>query len=344
MSYKPIYTITDDILNQIADISKMLGELTANQNYQLDLNLRRKNRIRTVQGSLAIEANTLTLEQVTEVLNGKIVIAPPKDIKEVKNAFEIYEQLDLLDPYSIDDFLKSHSVMANGLEKSAGEFRNSNVGVADSRTGQIVHFGALHAVVPKLMTELFDWSRESRLHMLVKGCIVHYEIEVIHPFTDGNGRMGRLWHTVMLNQWDSIFSMLPIESIVYANQENYYKVLQICDNQADCTLFIEFMLDCIYDTIQEQSEIVRQTTPQVNPQVSPQVTPQVKQQVTPNVRMLLDVLGNNVLSAAEIMERLTLRDRNSFRKRYLEPALENGLIEMTIPDKPRSRNQRYRVR
>lgn len=335
MSYKPIYTITDDILNQIADISKMLGELTANQSFQLDLNLRRKNRIRTVQGSLAIEANTLTIEQVTEVLNGKIVIAPPTDIQEVKNAFEIYEQLDLLDPYSLEDFLKAHSVMANGVAQSAGEFRNTNVGVADSRTGKIIHFGALHTVVPQLMTDLFDWSRESRLHMLVKGCIVHYEIEVIHPFVDGNGRMGRLWHTVMLNQWDNIFSMLPIESIVYANQENYYKVLQICDNQADCTLFIEFMLDCIYDTIKEQIEKVRQS--------SLQVTPQVKLQVTPQVRRLLDVLGNDILSAAEIMERLALRDRNSFRKRYLEPALEQGLIEMTIPDKPRSRNQRYRM-
>ena len=329
MSYKPIYTITDDILNNVSDISKLLGKLTADIGFQLDLKLRLKNRIRTVQGSLAIEANTLTIEQVTEVLNGKVVIAPPKDVQEVKNAFEIYEALDMLDPYSIDDFLKAHGIMAKDVAQSAGRFRDGNVGVANSGTGEILHFGALHSVVPRLMTDLFDWGRESRLHMLIKSCIIHYEIEVIHPFFDGNGRMGRLWHTLMLNKWDNIFSMLPIESIVYAEQENYYKVLKLCDSKADCTLFIEFMLDCIYDTIAEQISKKRYDTPQV----SPQVTPQVKR--------LLEALGNDTLSAAEIMERLGLHDRKSFRKRYLDPAIGEGLIEMTIPDKPKSRNQRY---
>ena len=331
MSYKPIYTITDDILNNVSDISKLLGELTADIGFQLDLKLRRKNRIRTVQGSLAIEANTLTIEQVTEVLNGKVVIAPPKDVQEVKNAFEIYEALDMLDPYSIDDFLKAHGIMAKDVAQSAGRFRDGNVGVANSGTGEILHFGALHSVVPTLMTDLFDWGRESRLHMLIKSCIIHYEIEVIHPFFDGNGRMGRLWHTLMLNKWDNIFSMLPIESIVYAEQENYYKVLKLCDSKADCTLFIEFMLDCIYDTIAEQISKKRYDTPQV----SPQVTPQVKR--------LLEAMGNDTLSAAEIMDRLGLHDRNSFRKRYLDPALNERLIEMTVPDKPKSRNQRYRT-
>ena len=162
-----------------------------------------------------IEQNTLSLEQVTDVINGKRIIAPPKDIEEVKNAYEIYELLDTLDPYSMDDLLKAHGVMMRGLTAESGEFRSGAVGVADAKTSAVVHLGTLPQYVPQNVENLLSWARKSEFHMLIKSYLFHYEFQLIHPFSDGNGRIGRLWHTLMFSKYNPIFAWLPVESMIH---------------------------------------------------------------------------------------------------------------------------------
>lgn len=206
--------------------------------------LRRSNRIRTIHGSLAIEQNTLSLEQVTAVLNGKHVLAPPKDIAEVKNAYEIYDRLDELDPYSVDDLLTAHGIMTRELVDEAGMFRTRPVGVVDPE-GNILHFGTLPQYVPDLVMELLDWAKNSDMHMLIRSCVFHYEFELIHPFADGNGRVGRLWHILLLSKWKPAFTWLPVESIIHDRQEEYYAAINASNDAGESTVFIEFMLSAI---------------------------------------------------------------------------------------------------
>ena len=189
MSKQPPFTITNAMIDAVAEIAELVGKIFVS-NLSNSPTLRRTNRIRTIYGSLAIEQNTLSLEQVTAVLNGKRVLAPPKDIAEVKNAYEIYERLDELDPYSIHDLLMAHGMMMHGLIEEAGEFRSRPVGVVDQQ-GNILHFGTLPQYVPDLVLQLLEWTRDSDLHMLIRSCVFHYELELIHPFADGNGRIGR---------------------------------------------------------------------------------------------------------------------------------------------------------
>lgn len=198
---QPPFQITNKIIGDVAEISEHIGRLSARNHLSANPNLRRTNRIRTIYGSLAIEQNTLSLEQVTAVLNGKHVLAPPKDIAEVKNAYEIYEHMDELDPYSVDDLLTAHGIMTRGLVDESGMFRTRPVGVAN-QDGQVVHLGTLPQYAPDSVTELLDWTKHSDLHMLIKSCVFHYEFELIHPFADGNGRVGRLWHTLLLSKWN----------------------------------------------------------------------------------------------------------------------------------------------
>ena len=206
---KPPFEITNSILDEIAEIAELVGKVTATQSLSSNPTLRRTNRIRTIYSSLAIEQNTLSLEQVTAVLNGKKVIAPPKDIAEVKNAFEIYEMLNSLNPYSVDDLLNAHGVMTRELVEESGCFRSKPVGVVD-KEGNVLHFGTFPDYVPGLVEELLDWTENSDFHMLIKSCVFHYEFELIHPFADGNGRIGRLWHTLLLSKWKPMFAWLPV--------------------------------------------------------------------------------------------------------------------------------------
>jgi len=245
------YTITDKIITRVAEIAELIGKISVTSGLDKNPMLRRENRISTIYGTLSIEQNMLTIEQVTSVLNGKRILAPPKDIEEVKNAYEIYEYMDRLDPYSIDDMLKAHSIMMKGLIDEAGDFRSRPVGVADSRTGEIVHLGTLPRYVPQSVENLIQWAKDSNIHMLIKSCIFHYEFEVIHPFADGNGRMGRLWHTLMLSKWNELFAWLPVESMIRENQQEYYNAINYCNNNLDDTRFIEFMLDVIKQTVSE---------------------------------------------------------------------------------------------
>lgn len=238
---KPPFEITNTIINHVAEIAELVGKLTSANQLSTNPTLRKANRIRTIHGSLAIEQNTLSLEQVTAVLNGNQVLAPPKDIAEVKNAYEIYERLDDLDPYSVDDLLTAHGIMTKGLIKESGVFRSRSVGVVDQE-GHILHFGTLPQYVPDLVMELLGWVKYSDVHMLIRSCVFHYEFELIHPFADGNGRVGRLWHTLLLSKWNPAFAWLPVESMIYAHQQEYYVAINTANGAGESTTFIEFML------------------------------------------------------------------------------------------------------
>ena len=247
---QPPFEINERIMADVIEIAELVGRVSVTDKISMNPTLRRTNRIQTIYSSLAIEQNTLDIEQVTAVLSGKRVIAPPKDIAEVQNAYEIYDNMDKLNPYSIDDLLKAHSDMERGLLNEAGEFRSRPVGVADSE-GNILHFGTLPQYVPKLVQELLEWTEKSEIHLLIKSCVFHYEFELIHPFADGNGRMGRLWHTLLLSKWNPIFAWLPIESIIHDNQSEYYNAINVSNNNGNSTVFIEFMLSVIKQALQE---------------------------------------------------------------------------------------------
>ena len=241
---KPPFEITNQMIDYVAEIAELVGNLNLTNRLTANPTLRRINRIRTIHGSLAIEQNTLSLEQVTAILKGKRVLAPPKDIAEVKNAYEIYERLDELDPYSVDDLLTAHGIMTRGLVEESGMFRTRPVGVVDSE-GHVLHFGTLPQYVPDLVMELLEWAKTSEVHMLIRSCVFHYELELIHPFADGNGRVGRLWHTLLLSKWNPVFAWLPVESIIHDRQQEYYDAINASNDAGESTPFIGFMLSAI---------------------------------------------------------------------------------------------------
>lgn len=250
LNKKPPFEINEKIMAEVIDIAELVGKVSISSQISTNPTLRRTNRIRTIYSSLAIEQNTLDIEQVTAVLSGKRVLAPPKDIAEVQNAYEIYENMDKLNPYSIGDLLKAHRIMVKGLINEAGEFRSRPVGVVDG-SGNVLHFGTLPQYVPKLVQELLEWTEKSDVHMLIKSCVFHYEFELIHPFSDGNGRIGRLWHTLLLSKWNSLFAWLPIESIIHDNQAKYYDAINLSNSNGNSTVFIEFMLSVIKQALKE---------------------------------------------------------------------------------------------
>ncbi len=253
--YIPPFTMNEEITNMVIEIGELVGQLTVYDDFQTNLKLRRENRIKTIHSSLAIENNTLTIEQVTDVINGRKVLAPPQDIHEVKNAYEAYEELQKMNPYSIKDLLKAHKFMMSGLVREAGVFRSGNVGVYSGDV--LIHAGSPANYVPELMKDLFSWLKSSKLHPLIKGCIFHYEFEFIHPFADGNGRTGRLWHSLILQKWKPFFAWLPIETMIYDNQEKYYEAINKSNSLGESTEFVRFMLKVIQDTL---SEIVKTKT------------------------------------------------------------------------------------
>lgn len=270
---------------------------------------------------------------MTAILDGKRVLGNPNEIKEVQNAYEAYELMLRLDPSSVDDLLKAHKLMMNGLVPENGKFRSGGVGAFDGEV--LIHMAPPAEFVPEHIHNLFVWYQQSELHPLIKSAVFHYEFEFIHPFADGNGRMGRMWHSLLLGKWKELFFWLPIEELIQSRQKEYYDALGVADRQADSAGFVELMLEIIRDSLKEITVVGRPTD-----QDNSQVTDQDK---TP-VGRLLSALGDKTLSTAELMERLGLSHRPTFRKNYLNPALEQNLIERTIPDKPNSKNQRYRKR
>ena len=307
------FSLNAEILKLTAEISELVGQIKALTTEAFELQLRRSNRIKTIYSTLAIEQNTLSLEQVTAVLSGKRVLAPPKDIAEVQNAYEIYDRLDELNPYSIDDLLKAHSIMMRGLRDDAGEFRERPVGVADSR-GNILHFGTLPAYVPQAVAELLDWVRLDENHLLIKSCVFHYEFELIHPFSDGNGRVGRLWHTLLLSKWNPMFAWIPVESIIHGRQSEYYKAINTANNNADSTCFIEYMLGAIKAALEEISDSRKA------------VSVTVKERAKNREQAVLDYLSNHdSVSNSAVCELLSVSP--STANRILSGMRERGVIQ-----------------
>ena len=250
-TYIPPFAMTDEITNLVIEIAELTGAMTVSEQLSKNPRLRRDNRIKSIHSSLAIEQNTLTVEQVSDLIAGKRVLGPPQDIREVKNAYEAYEVLARLNLYSVKDLLKEHKIMMEGLVKETGVFRSKGVGVYAG--DQLIHAGTPANYVPDLIGQLFDWLKKSKLHPLVKGCIFHYEFEFIHPFADGNGRIGRLWHTLILSKWQEFFLWIPIETIIHERQEDYYKALNASNTDGESTIFVQFMLELIRDLLKELS-------------------------------------------------------------------------------------------
>jgi len=322
--YAPPYDRTPMVIQLVAEISECIGRYTALSEQTLTPRLRRANRIRTIQASLEIEQNTLSLEQVTAVLDGKAVLGHPKEVQEVRNAFAVYEALETFTPISSKALLMAHEQLMAGLIDDAGCYRSGSVGVAEGEN--IVHVAPSAERVPSLVEDLLNWLKKTDEHPLIASCVFHYEFEFIHPFTDGNGRMGRLRQTQILYEWKPLFAYLPVETIIRDRQSTYYKKLAEFDNTGKATAFVEFMLEAIKDAL-------RQATP----------TDQASDQVSDQVKRLLKAIGKKEQSSAELMKRLKLGHAPTFRKNYLTPALEGNWIERTQPDSPRSPTQAYRL-
>jgi Fic family protein len=321
MKYQPPYTISPEILNRVAAISEAVGRLTVLTDKARTLRLRRINRIRTIHGSLAIEGNTLSEAQITAILEGKRVIAPPREVQEVKNALAAYDLFGTWKPEAEKDLLEAHRMLMSGLIDEAGLYRHGGVGVMAGQ--QVIHMAPPADRVPQLMGDLFGWLAAADVHPLIASSVFHYEFEFIHPFADGNGRMGRLWQSLILAHWNPLFADIPVESLIFEHQAEYYQSIKESTQKTDSAPFITFMLRMILDTVTTTA-----------PQVSPQVTPQVGELLA----AIQGEMGREALQSA-----LGLSDRKSFRERYLKPALVDGLVEMTIPDKPNSRLQKYRL-
>lgn len=246
---KPPYSITTKILELVASISEKIGEINASHLYKPNTELRKKNRIKTIQSSLEIEGNTLTEEQITALLENKRIIAPAKDILEVQNAIEVYKDLKIFNPNKIKDLQLAHSILMKNLVENPGKFRTTNVGIV--KGSKVEHLAPGGTMVRGLMNDLFKYVNNDKDLILIKSCVFHYEFEFIHPFTDGNGRMGRLWQTLILMQQYPVFEYLPVESLIKENQGEYYNKLSESDKKGQSTPFIEFILSLILQSLEQ---------------------------------------------------------------------------------------------
>lgn len=324
--YQPPFHITNKMLAHVSFISEKLGEINQFHTLESRPHLRKNNRIQSIHSSLRIEATSLSLSEVRDVINGRLVLGLQREIQEVKNAYAAYEKLDEIDPYRIADLKKIHGIMTFMLIDESGEFRRGEEGVFNGE--QCIFMAPPAKFVPKLMNDLFDWMKASRedIHPLILSAIFHYEFVFIHPFADGNGRIARLWHTALLSKWRSVFSYIPIESQIEKFQEEYYQAIAACHSAGNSDIFIEFILeqiDLILDTVIRQLQTSNE-------------------QISEYVKKLLEVMEYDIsYTAKALMEKLQLKSKETFRKNYMNPAIDMNLVTMTIPDKPQSRNQRY---
>ena len=327
MDYKPPYSITNTMLDYVASIMEKIGRINNYDNFNKIPILRKNMRIHSVHSTLAIEENNLSENQVKDVINGKTVIGPEKEIREVKNAYKAYEQIGHISPYNIDNLLKIHKIMTDMLVDESGKFRSGNEGVFDE-AGNCIFIAPPPDMVLTLMNNLFDYlnKEKNNVNPLILSSLFHYEFVFIHPFQDGNGRMARLWQTMILADWKEIFAYVPIESLIKDYQNDYYKAINECNNKGDSTIFIEFMLKMIDETLTSLIE-------DINKEVSHR---------NEYVNKLLEVMDTGIpMSSKELMDKLNLKSRKSFRENYIQPALDMNLIKMTEENKPTSKNQRY---
>ena len=252
MTYSPPFEITPTILNQVGLISEEITQLQFNEQ-SLSPQLRKTNKIKTITGTLQIEGNTLTEEQVSAILDGKRVLGSARELAEVQGAIVAYEQLKQFDPASTSDLLKAHGLLMGDILKNTGQFRSQSVGIHQG--DKVIHVAPSAHQVSGLMADLLRWLKNSEHHPLIASSVFHYEFEFIHPFMDGNGRMGRLWQTLILSRWKPVFQYLPLESIILDHQQAYYQALAQADDDANATAFIRFMLDAILQTIEKSAPV-----------------------------------------------------------------------------------------
>ena len=323
-NYTPPFDLTSEIFEVSSEIMENLGKLSDINDLEKLPRLRKISRLKSIHSSLAIEQNTLSLDQVTDIIDGKRVLGSQDEILAVQNAFTAYKELENINPYDLNDLLRIHGIMMNNLVEESGKLRTGAVGVFDAE-GNVVHTAPPARMVYPLMQDLFYWIKHSSTPMLIKSCVFHYEFEFIHPFRDGNGRTGRLWQTALLSSWKPIFQWIPIESIIKDNQEAYYNAIARSTLDGKSNTFIIFMLDVINKAIKD---ILADSRKHYN-------------HLSMYINALMGVIENYPQSATELMAKLGIKSRNSFRDNYLKPALEAGLIGMTIPEKPTSKNQMY---
>lgn len=291
--YIPPYTISNKMFELVSEISEKVGRITSHKELESKPHLRRNNRIRSIHSSLKIEANSLSLNDVRDVINGHLVLDDQKEIQEVQNAYVAYEKIPEIDPTSISDLKRIHGILTYRTARESGIFRKGDEGV---------------------------------IHPLILSAIFHYKFVFIHPFADGNGRMARLWHTVLLYRWRSVFEYIPLESQIERFQNEYYDAIAVCHTKGNSDIFIEFMLNMI-------NQILDEVILQVNRSNS---------EVSEYVKRMLALMEYEVpYTSNSIMEALGLKSKETLRKNYINPAMELRLIKMTLPDKPNSRNQRY---
>ena len=313
--YTPPFDITPAIVNLISEISEKIGAL----NLKKDLRLRKISKIKTLVGTLKIEGIEADEEKVTALLEGKRVLATQRELAEIKGAIALYENIDKFNYKKEEDLLKAHKILMQDVLKEAGVYRRKNVGVGNEK--EITHIAPPANNVPTLMNDLFEWLNKTDLHPLIVSSVFHYEFEFIHPFVDGNGRIGRFWQTLILYNWKSVFEYLPIESLIYENQDEYYKAIEYSTEIGSSIPFIEFMLKVILETLN-------------TPQVTPQATPQDERE-----KKIIEFC-QIPRSRKEISEYIGIKDRK-YLKEILDRMIKRNLLQMTLPDKPTSPKQKY---
>ena len=325
-SYVPPYTISNRMLELVSDISEKVGKISSHKELESKPHLRRNNRIKSIHSSLKIEANSLSLSEVRDVINVHLVLGDQKEIQEVKNAYEAYKKIPEINPTSISELKKIHGIMTYRTVNESGVFRQGEEGVFSG--DKCIFIAPPPHMVSGLMNDLISWMKRSEgvVHPLILSAVFHYEFVFIHPFADGNGRMARLWHTVILYRWRNIFEYIPLESQIERFQTEYYDAIAQCHVNGNSDVFIEFMLDMI-------DQILDEVILQIN---------KSNADTSEYVKRMLDVMEYDVpYTSNAIMEALGLKSKEALRKNYIKPAIELGLIRMTLPDKPNSKNQRY---
>lgn len=325
-AYTPPFNITNRMITLVSSISEKVGKISVTSNMQAKPHLRKNNLIKSIHSSLKIEANSLSIGQMRDVINGKSVLGEKKEIQEVKNAYDAYEKLLQINPYNINELKNLHGIMTKYLVDESGKFRKGEEGVFSG--DKCIFMAPPARMVPKLMSNLFDWLSRSKeeVHPLIMSAVFHYEFVFIHPFSDGNGRMARLWHSAFLTKWNPIFEYIPIESQIEKFQDEYYNAIAKCHTEGSSNTFILFILEQI-DKILDEILIEISSS---------------YENISEYVKRLLDVMEYDMpYTLMALMELLGLKSKETIRRHYIHPALKLNLIQMTIPDKPQSRNQRY---
>ena len=307
--YVPPFTVSAEIIRLIGEISEQVGSIMTRLGDNVPSpQLRKKNQIKTIHSSLAIENNTLSLKQITDIIDGKRVLGAPDEIQEVKNAIEAYHLMPELDAFKEKDLLRAHKLMMKDLVRNSGHYRHEGVGVFDGN-GNCLHMAPPAERVPMLMGDLFEWVKKTDVHPLVRSCVFHYEFEFIHPFIDGNGRMGRYWQTMLLSRWKGIFAWLPVETIVKEHQQEYYHVIQKCDQAGESTLFVEYMLRCLLDAMANYDDDDAEVQDKIQDKVQDKF-PEVSQPVWD----VFDIIRNNPkVTVNSICEQINLKERQIYK-------------------------------